>query len=479
MRLRFPASLLGRLIAGAVLTAFAAFGPTIDGSALAARAKPAASHAASDVSGGPASHASLSGEFHRALDRHGHWTTHRRWGEAWVPEHIPQNWRPYKTGKWLYTDEWGWYWAADEEWGWITYHYGRWVFDREFGWIWVPADEWGPAWVRWRRGGTHIGWCPLPPDDILAETDTDPDVWIFVEAQELVAPEIDVVVLAFAETAVFIRQTVIVNQTIIVRNKNVVVAANPGVPPSFVAAALKHPIQMVTVRPRVIPGTKDVAGAIVARTGARTRTATREVIRPEAKLIQPAASVPRPSRYRPGHAAATGPDVPNVLKHGGQISTAKTQAVQPSTAATGKPQPKATTSTSEKRAATAQTAAPKGKTQRRAERHATPPHKAVTAHHAPKPSVTRQHGAAAAPIQRHAGRPPAMHRASPSVTVQRHAGPPATHRPPPSAGRASSPTVTHHAPAATGHAMTPSPGAHGGAARSAHGSTPGPGRKEH
>jgi Family of unknown function (DUF6600) len=145
--------------------------------------------------------------------------------------------------------EWGWYWAADEEWGWITYHYGRWVFDREFGWIWVPADEWGPAWVRWRRGGTHIGWCPLPPDDILAETDTDPDVWIFVEAQDLVTPEIDVVVLAFAETAVFIRQTVIVNQTIIVRNKNVVVAANPGVPPSFVAAALKRPIQTVTVRP--------------------------------------------------------------------------------------------------------------------------------------------------------------------------------------------------------------------------------------
>ena len=339
----------------------------------------------------------------------------------------------------------------------------------------MPADEWGPAWVRWRRGGTHIGWCPLPPDDIVAETDTDPDFWIFVEAQDLVAPQIDVVVLAFAETAVFIRETVIVNQTIIVRNKNVAVAANPGVSPSIVAAALKHPVQSVSVRPKVVAGTQGVTGATVAKAGARGRTATREVIRPQGKLIQPAASVPRATRFRPGHAAAVGPDTPNVLKHGGQIST-KTQAVPPSATTTAKPQPKAT---SEKRAAAAQTTKPKGKQQlHAAEKHRAPPHKTVTTHHRPSaPSVTRRH--AAAPVQRHAGRPPAVRRPSASVTVQRHAGPPAMHRPPASARQASSPTVTHHAPAATGHAMTPSPGAHGGAAPSARGSTAGPARKQH
>jgi len=474
MRLRFPTSLLGRLIAGAVLAAFAALGLTIDGSALAARAKPAASHATSDVSGDPTSHASLSGEFHRTLDRHGHWTTHRRWGEAWVPEHIPQNWRPYETGKWLYTDEWGWYWAADEEWGWVTYHYGRWAFDREFGWIWVPGDEWGPAWVRWRRGGTHIGWCPLPPDDIVAETDTDPDLWIFVEAQDLVVPEIDVVVLAFAQTAVFIRQTVIVNQTLIVRNKNVAVAANPGVPPSIVAAVLKHPVQPVTVRPKVVPGTQGVAGAIVAKVGARGRTATREIIRPEAKLIQPAASVPRATRFRPGQAAAAGPDTPNVLKRGGQISTTKSQAVQPSAAATAKPQKAA----SEKRTVAAQTTERGSKTQRgRVAEHRAPPHKTIARHPPSGASVTRRH--AAVPSQRHAARPPAVNRPSPSAMVQRHAEPPAMQRPSlSSAGRASPPTVTRHAPA-VGHAMTPSAGAHGGAAPSVRGSAPGPGRKEH
>jgi Family of unknown function (DUF6600) len=479
MRLRFPASLLGRLIVGAMLAAFAALGLTIEGSALAARAKPAASHAASKVAGSPVSHASLSGEFHRALDRHGHWTPHRRWGEAWVPDRVPQNWRPYKTGKWLYTDEWGWYWAADEEWGWVTYHYGRWAFDREFGWIWVPGDEWGPAWVRWRRGGTHIGWCPLPPDDIVAETDTDPDLWIFVEAQDLVAPEIDVVVLAFAETAVFIRETVIVNQTIIVRNKNVVVAANLGVSPSIVAAALKHPVQSVSVHPKVVAGTQGVTGASVAKAGARGRTATREVIQPQGKLIQPAASVPGATRFRPGHAAAAGPDTPNVLKHGGQIST-KTQAAPPSATATAKPQPKAT---SEKRATAAQTAMPKGKQQRHAaEKHRAPPHKAtttrrtVTAHRPAAHSVTRRH--AAAPVQRHAARPP-VHRASQRAAVQRHAAPLGVHRAPPSAGRASSPAVTHHAPAPSGgHAMTPSASPRGGPS-AAHGPAPGPGRKEH
>jgi hypothetical protein len=362
-------------------------------------------------------------------------------------------------------------------------HLSLWTlgFDREFGWIWVPGDEWSPAWVRWRRGGTHIGWCPLPPDDILAETDTDPDVWMFVEAQDLVAPEIDVVVLAFAETAVFIRQTVIVNQTLIVRNKNVAVAANPGVPPSIVAAALKHPVQPVTVRPKVVPGTEGVAGATVAKAGARGRTATREIIRPEAKLIQPAASVPRATRFRPGQAAAAGPDTPNVLKRGGQISTTKrggqisttrTQATQPSAAATAKPQKV----TSEKRTVAAQTTERGSKTQRgRVAEHRAPPHKAAAARHPSGASVTRRH--AAVPIQRHAA--PAVHRPSPSATVQRHAGPPAMHRPSlSSTGRASSPTVTRHAPT-VGHAMTPSAGAHSGTAPSARGSAPGPGRKEH
>jgi len=514
MRLRFPTDLFGRLVTGALLAAFAALGPT--GSAVAARAHPAVPHATSH---GPAtSHVSFSADFHRALDPYGRWTTHARWGEVWVPQRLPDNWRPYKRGKWLYTDEWGWYWAADEEWGWIPYHYGRWVFDAELGWVWMPGDVWSPAWVRWRRGGTHIGWCPLPPDDIIDVTDTNPDVWIFVEAQDFLAPEIDVVVLAFAETAVFIRETVIVNQTIIVRNNNVVVAANPGVSPSIVAAALKHPVQVVTVRPKVVAGTQGVGDAIVAKGGARGRTATREIIRPQGRLIQPAASVPRATRFRPGHALAAGPDTPKVLKRGGQVST-KAQAAAPSAMPAAKPQPK---TAMEKRPAAAPTAVGKGQTQRHvAEKHRASPHrvataqsnqvtaarKTATAHRPSTPSVTHRH--AAARVQRRAASPPAVHRPSARATVQRHAAPPAMHRAappnagrasspavmhhapatvqhhaappamhraaPPSAGRASSPAVMHHAPApSAGHAMTPSANPRGGGPSAAHG----PSRKQ-
>ena len=91
----------------------------------------------------------LIGEFRETLGAYGGWIEHPRWGAAWVPVGIPADWRPYRSGHWVYTDEWGWYWIAEEEWGWIAYHYGRWVFDRDLGlgWIWLPGTEWSPA--RW------------------------------------------------------------------------------------------------------------------------------------------------------------------------------------------------------------------------------------------------------------------------------------------------------------------------------------------
>src|SRR5262249_48902152 len=148
------------------------------------------------------------------------------------------DWRPYRFGHWVYTDEWGWYWIADEEWGWIAYHYGRWILDREFGWIWVPGDEWSPAWVRWRRGETAIGWSPMPPDDVIQEVEADPQVWLFVEPSDLVVPSLATYILPPERAVVFVRETVVVNQTIILREKGHIVCANPGVPPSYIAAKI-------------------------------------------------------------------------------------------------------------------------------------------------------------------------------------------------------------------------------------------------
>ena len=140
-------------------------------------------------------------EFRIALSPYGRWQRHARWGEVWLPDPVPADWRPYTRGRWIYTDDWGWYWeAADEEaaWGWVAYHYGRWVNDHDLGWIWIPGDEWGPAWVDWRYGDEYVGWAPLPPDDLLVEYRDDPIYWSFVRPRYLLAPRVFLVFSAAA-----------------------------------------------------------------------------------------------------------------------------------------------------------------------------------------------------------------------------------------------------------------------------------------
>ncbi len=112
-------------------------------------------------------------EFYEALDQHGEWVVHPRHGGSWVPyANQDRDWRPYSRGQWVYTEEHGWYWESEEEFGWVVYHYGRWLIDQHYGWMWVPGREWGPAWVAWREGDESIGWAPLPPE---AEFDGGPD----------------------------------------------------------------------------------------------------------------------------------------------------------------------------------------------------------------------------------------------------------------------------------------------------------------
>jgi hypothetical protein len=71
--------------------------------------------------------------------------------------------RPYLVGRWVWTDEYGWYWMSDEPFGWIIYYNGRWYYDKEYGWVWLPDDVRAPARVKWRYDDDYIGWAPLPP----------------------------------------------------------------------------------------------------------------------------------------------------------------------------------------------------------------------------------------------------------------------------------------------------------------------------
>jgi hypothetical protein len=215
-------------------------------------------------------YAQVSAEFQAALEPYGVWRRSARFGEVWVPDDRPPGWRPYTEGHWVYTDEWGWYWDSDEEeadWGWVTYHYGRWAHDQRLGWFWVPDDEWAPAWVDWRRGNDYVGWAPLPPEELLEEDEyrNDPIYWVFVQPRYLIAPRLRTYYLPPQRSVIVFRQTFVVNRTVrLERNRNRF-AVNPGIAPGIIGLAARRPIPTFRVQPRVVAGTRGVAGAVQVR----------------------------------------------------------------------------------------------------------------------------------------------------------------------------------------------------------------------
>jgi len=213
----------------------------------------------------PSSHVSVA--FRAALGPYGRWERHSHWGAVWMPANRARDWRPYTLGRWVYSNDWGWYWAEDQEeaaWGWVAYHYGRWVFDREIGWAWIPGEEWGPAFVQWRHGGDYVGWAPMPPDEILVEYRDQPDVWIFCRARDFGAARLAGVIIAPQQYPLFMRETIVVNQTVVLRDRGHF-AVDPGIPPAFIAAAIGRPLRTFDVRPRILAGTAPVPGATVVR----------------------------------------------------------------------------------------------------------------------------------------------------------------------------------------------------------------------
>jgi hypothetical protein len=165
--------------------------------------------------------------FHQDLAPHGRWFQHPRWGWAWFPTATDPTWRPYSRGRWVWTEEHGWYWASDEAFGWAVYHYGRWAYDEVYGWVWIPGETWGPAWVAFRYGDSDIGWAPLPPETLDASYGWDPRYtelsasyyqprWVFIPRRYFLAPRIYLYAAPPARNVIFIRQTVNVTNYITV-----------------------------------------------------------------------------------------------------------------------------------------------------------------------------------------------------------------------------------------------------------------------
>jgi len=276
---------------------------------------------------------SLSVQFRTALEPHGRWSKHQRWGDVWIPAKRDREWRPYTVGRWTYTDRWGWYWVSDEDFGWVTYHYGRWVRDADSGWVWIPGNEWGPAWVQWRRGEAHAGWAPMPPREVVYEYDDDPDYWVFVRVNDIVAPNIVRVVVPPRERVVYIRETVIVNRTIIV-DRGPRIAVNPGIEPRIIAARIGRPIRVTNVQPVVVAGTVGVQGSITIRTDQREkgRERVRARVTESKETIEPAKDVPPPTALKKGEEGRFGERPPEAAKEQAQ----RQQQQQPD-AAKGQP----------------------------------------------------------------------------------------------------------------------------------------------
>ncbi len=112
------------------------------------------------------------------LDSYGRWVDVAPYGRVWSPSNAGPDWAPYREGRWVWEDWYGWTWVSDDPWGWAPYHYGRWFNSSPYGWCWYPGSVygrhyWSPALVAFFGfGGFHVGigfggagfgWVPLAP----------------------------------------------------------------------------------------------------------------------------------------------------------------------------------------------------------------------------------------------------------------------------------------------------------------------------
>ncbi|WP_421700406.1 DUF6600 domain-containing protein [Ancylobacter sp.] len=150
--------------------------------------------------------------FYDQLGRFGTWVAHPDYDYVFIPSDVGPGWRPYQEGRWVWTEQYGWYWESYEPFGWATYHYGRWGYDPSYGWFWVPGDTWAPAWVTWRRGGGRTGWAPIAPDRpgyaVGRPAHYAPPVaesWVFVEDRYMAAEDIAVHVAPIPQINIYLQ----------------------------------------------------------------------------------------------------------------------------------------------------------------------------------------------------------------------------------------------------------------------------------
>lgn len=109
------------------------------------------------------------------LEEYGRWYDSPDYGAVWYPRAVAADWVPYRMGRWVWVEPWGWNWVGDEPWGFAPFHYGRWVLYRgAWGWVpgkWVARPVYAPALVAWIGtpsvgASPTVGWFPLAPREV-------------------------------------------------------------------------------------------------------------------------------------------------------------------------------------------------------------------------------------------------------------------------------------------------------------------------
>jgi hypothetical protein len=114
------------------------------------------------------------------LDRNGTWSDDPEYGHVWAPSNVAVDWAPYRYGRWVWVEPYGWTWIDDAPWGFAPFHYGRWAYTRNH-WVWAPGivrsrPVYAPALVvfvggndyndpRW-DGRRNVAWFPLAPNEV-------------------------------------------------------------------------------------------------------------------------------------------------------------------------------------------------------------------------------------------------------------------------------------------------------------------------
>ena len=106
------------------------------------------------------------------LDQYGRWDNAPEYGRVWYPSQVPVGWAPYRYGRWVWVEPWGWTWVEEEPWGFAPFHYGRWALvGSRWGWLPGPVIRVRPvyapalvAFVGGPRAGIQV-WFPLGPRD--------------------------------------------------------------------------------------------------------------------------------------------------------------------------------------------------------------------------------------------------------------------------------------------------------------------------